>query len=110
VTGVSGYVTPKDGAGNGQPTIGPVDAVLVQGTAEDGIWRLTFTLPQGTPPDYYPVAQVMISDKTHWRSYTTPFSPYAGQSDQIPLSSDQLFRSDAAGPGWDGVITVVQHS
>ena len=83
---------------------------LVQGTAEDGVWRLVFDVPQGTPPDRYPLLVVTVADRSHYRSYAPPLSPLAGQSNVITLAPDQLLRTDAAGPAWDGVVTVVPHS
>jgi hypothetical protein len=106
VTAVTGFLTPEGGDGDGKPSFRPVQAQLVAGSAEDGTWRLVFQIPQGTPPGRYPLGQVMISDRTHSRSYAPPSSPYAGQSNEQPLSPGQMSRSDARGPSWDGVITV----
>jgi hypothetical protein len=110
VTGVTGYLTPEGGSGEGRPSFRPVDARLIDGTPEDGTWRLVFEFPQGTPPGRYPVSQVFVRDRTHSRSYAPPNSPYAGQSDQQSLAPDRMSRADASGPSWDGVITVVQHN
>jgi hypothetical protein len=110
VTAVNANLTPEGGQTYGQPSFAPVDATLVAGDAEDGIWRLTFQLPQGTPPGRYPIAQVMISDKTHTRTYAPAASPSAGQPNEQPINPDQMTRADANGPSWDGVVTVQQHT
>jgi hypothetical protein len=108
VTAVSLYLAVEHQSGTGSdPTFPPVDATLVSGTAVDGWWRATVVLPQGTPPGRYPLTQVMIEDRAHWRSYTTPHSEFAGQSGQLALTESQL--SLTGGGAWDGVITVVQN-
>ncbi|HUR13685.1 MAG TPA: calcium-binding protein [Mycobacteriales bacterium] len=109
VTSVSAYFAIETPSGTGgDPTFPPVEASLVSGTLVDGWWRGTLVLPQGTPPGRYVLAQVIVEDRSHWRSYTTPHSPYAGESGQLTLTESQL--STTSGAPWDGVLTVVQNA
>lgn len=104
ITEVGGYLAPEGGEGNGSPGLPPSEGVRVSGTAVDGVWRLTFTLPQGTPPGRYCLAQVWEQDRSHWRSWAPACSPYAGQSDQQPVAASLLTQAD--GSAWDGYVTV----
>jgi len=108
IASIGGYLAPEGGEGNGSPGIQPVDGRLVSGTAVDGVWRLTFTLPQGTPPGRYCLTQVWVQDKSHWRSWAPDCSPYAGYSSQQPVAPSQLTQAD--GSPWDGWVTVVDSS
>lgn len=107
VTEVGGYAQNETGSSDG-PGFSPVEGVLTQGTPVDGWWRLRITFPQGTPPGRYPVAQVWVVDKSHWRSYAPPGSTFAGDSGQLPFPVGSVRTSDGA--AWDGVITVVQNA
>lgn len=107
ITEVGGYLAPEGGEGNGSPGIRPAEGVRVSGSVVDGVWRLTFTLPQGTPPGRYCLAQVWEQDRSHWRSWAPACSPYAGQPDQQPVAGAQLTKAD--GSPWDGWVTVVQN-
>jgi hypothetical protein len=64
----------------------PVDLTLTEGTINDGWWTGTVTLPRGTPPGRYAV-QAWVRDATHWRSYVSTSSPYAGTSGQATLTT-----------------------
>ena len=109
--GVTGVVvtlialdTASDSSAPSQPWL---QGALVSGTDVDGWWRVTITLPQGTPPGRYGLGQVMVEDKGHWRSYEPPSWPYTWHdASSLPLEPSQLGTPDG-GP-WDGVITVVQ--
>ena len=81
------------------------DGELYQGTETNGWWRVAITFPQGLPPGRYLVSQLIVEDRTHWRSYTPPNSPYAGQDGQLALPASSVKTADNA--AWDGVITVV---
>lgn len=63
------------------------DFTLVSGTRRDGIWRGQLVLPQGTPPDTY-TFQAWVEDVSHWRSYVSVSSPYAGDPNQATLPGD----------------------
>lgn len=60
---------------------------LTEGTAADGIWTGTLTLPQGSPPTTYWV-QAWAEDVTHFRSYASSDAPFAGDADQTLLPGD----------------------
>lgn len=107
VTAVGGYLAPEGGESEGTPGFSPVEGSRISGTVVNGVWRLTLTLPQGTPPGRYCVAQVWVEDKGHWRSYAPASSPFAGQDGQQSLAAGQLTQSD--GSAWDGCVTVVQN-
>lgn len=64
-----------------------LDLALTDGTAVDGTWTGTFTLPQGSPPSTYWV-QAWAEDVTHFRSYASSDAPFAGDPDQTPLPGD----------------------
>jgi len=46
-------------------------------------------LPQGTPPGRYAL-QIWVRDATHWRSYVSASSPYAGTAGQVTIGGDPL--------------------
>lgn len=89
------------------PSVPVLAGIRYQGTPVDGWWRLRVTFPQGTPPGRYPVSQVYVVDKSHWRSYAPPGSTFAGDSSQLAFPVGSVRTSD--GTAWDGVITVVQN-
>lgn len=64
-----------------------VELQLTKGTDTDGTWTGTLTIPQGSPPDTYAL-QAWVQDTSHFRSYVSSGSPYAGDSDQSPLPGD----------------------
>ena len=76
---------------------GIVDLQLTGGTDTDGTWTGTLTLPQGSPPDTYAV-QAWVEDTTHFRSYVSASSRYAGDADQALLAGDpKLVVGDGGG-------------
>lgn len=105
VTEIGTSWVPEGGQSDGTPGFPPIDGVRVSGTVTDGIWRAALTMPQGTPPGRYCLAQVWVVDKSHWRSYAPPCSPYVAEQGQLAAPA-------LTGPGgspWDGWVTVVQN-
>lgn len=86
VTGVGLVLSPATNDGTG-PDFAPIDLQLTSGDATDGTWTGSIELPQGTPPETY-YLQVWVQDPSHWRSYVSAGSPYAGDPDQTVLESD----------------------
>ena len=86
VTAVTFYIASRANDGSG-PRILPAELTLTSGTARDGDWTGSVTIPQGTPPDVY-VSQALITDTRHYRSYSGASSPFAGTSGQLPLPGD----------------------
>lgn len=77
----------------------PVDLTLTSGDDSDGTWTGTLTLPQGSPPETY-TFQVWVQDVSHFRSYVSASSPYAGDADQQLLAGDpKLVVGSGGGPG-----------
>lgn len=75
------------------------------GTARSGVWRVTVTLPQGTPPGQYVVDSIHLFDRNNWGLYGTPAS--VGFTNGSVLAPEH-YRTVGGSP-WDGAITVVQN-
>lgn len=86
VTAVTYYLTTRANDGS-EPRIVSAELTLTSGTARDGDWTGSVTIPQGTPPDVY-VSQALITDTRHYGSYSGASSPFAGTSGQLPLPGD----------------------
>jgi len=102
ITDVTVYLHAAGSTTDGSPTFATQDSTdPISGTRNDGVWHISITVPQGTPPGSYAV-QVMVEDAGHWRSWVSPASPYAGTDGQMTMTAAQ------AGPD-NGTVTVVQH-
>ena len=69
------------------PEFVTVDLVRTGGTAKDGTWTGSLDLPGGTPPGSY-YLQVFAQDASHFRSWVSAGSPYAGDPNQKILTAD----------------------
>lgn len=101
ITEVDVYMGPVGATPFGGPTLSPVWSFHpAHGTAVNGTWRMTMTIPQGMPPGKY-LASVKVWDAAHIQDAAPP-SP-DGSS---PSDSTQVLGPSQLGD-WDGVVTIV---
>lgn len=102
--GVTQVSASLSGIGAGMPHFRE-SASLHQGTRTDGWWRLSFLLPQGTPPGRYELSSLNIVDKGHFRTYELPNAPYIDGRTRLVMPAGSTVTTDGA--AWDGAVTVV---